>query len=863
MLAAALFGRTQELELLTRLTARAQGHVVLYGLPGIGKTRLVEAWAARHEQALLMDISPNTDEAVFSASLAARLALELEGSAAAGRRYDLAQALKAKGVKALILDAEQLDASLYQAALELQQHHKALSLVFTTRALPAQLLEGAETIALGPLDALASEALYEAASGAASSPQREALLARLDGHPLAIQLAAQLKPLFTPAQLEQRLQTDVELWDGESGWLVRSMERCWEGLDAQQQLLLYQICALPGMISVERLERCCQWEGGPLWKGAMSLLRAGLLCQGPAGPEGYQLRALESIRVFVLQRAPQPLRQDALSRLASRLERWGAQLQHELMQLRNASARALLAMESLLIRQLLETLEPTSLASLQACVLLGYAVMMHRAQASLFIAHSAQRLADPTPEQARSTLYVHLVFIRAALDSPRLSHAEAIERMTQVSALAQERGLEVVQSQATRALAHSLTASFQDQAAEEAHLRAVALAKRASAPLARVKALQSLGWFYGHTKRPGQAQAALREALASCDEADAPLQAAYVHLQLARSLGQEGFINEAAAHLEQVAPLLTSLPGALPLYLETKNLLLLRCGDTASALPLLAQVIEGYERLGHMKAVMGWTSLCASLHAYEGRWDEANAAQLKVLRIAQQQGDDPQRVRALLLLAACALALGQREAALGYRARAQELGVARLDGFLAALVIALDAALQGAPLSMPESPELPERHLLQARGLDVASYQREVASLEAWLLAHPESHWGRWSGAIAAWSRVHSAPPPSWPQLDVERGLLFLSAQDAPIDMARRGAQLNILSALMARAEQGQALSIWDAYALGWPDEQVAVEHMEHRVRVVISRLRSLGLKRHIQTLPQAYRWLQAPPDET
>lgn len=831
--------------------------LIVHGVPGIGKTHLAYRRATeRRDRAHFTELTAPEDQALALSTLALSLGLDLVDASRAVQLEQLRAALTERHIEELIIDTERLHRSTLELVTALQAPLPELKLIITTRALPEHLDDSIATFELGPLTRDESAELYARAANIDGANDNDvmALLDKLEGHPLSIELAAELSSVLSPIQIARRLDHELDAWDGMSGALTFAIEQCWEALDDAHQELMCQLSWFTGPLDVELVERCCGWDHGPIWRGLRALLDNGML--GSASPRrgSPRQRMLASVRLFVRTRADASLRERALDKLGQKLEHHAFHMREALMEFHGADLRDRLIEELPLIVEFVSNTHHTQRGHAGACVLLGFAVMSRRADAALFSRQSQALLADRELRERQPATYAMLSLQRAILDRPRLNTEQAIARFQRTIDFTDKHDLHSEQSQATRALAHCLTAAFQDADAERAHVRALALAKRANAPLAIMNAARSLGWFYGHTRRPERARAALTEALARCQDAGDQLRASSVHLHLARLSGQQGFIDEAQAHLQAVEATLERNPSALPLYLETQNLLSLRQGDEERALEQLEHVIAAHTRFENPRAVIGWSSLLASIHARHQRWEQATAILLEVLQLTERMNDIATTSKTLTLLAASTLAAGREDAARGYSARASALDHHR-SGPLALFAAFITAQLDSTPLTA----HLDRDAMIEAHGLIASALFEDapdIDALDAWLLEHPESHWGRWSAGLASLLRERPERPTS-PSLDVERALLFLPGEEAPIDLSRRAPQLNILAKLIALYEDDPAnsLSIWDAHEIGWPDQQIDVERMEHRVRVVISRLRKLGLSDHIQTLPQAYKW--------
>ena len=85
-------------------------------------------------------------------------------------------------------------------------------------------------------------------------------------------------------------------------------------------------------------------------------------------------------------------------------------------------------------------------------------------------------------------------------------------------------------------------------------------------------------------------------------------------------------------------------------------------------------------------------------------------------------------------------------------------------------------------------------------------------------------------------------------------GRWFRLGEDESVSMGRRHAARRILVELARRHHAGLGpLELYDAFDVGWPDQNIDPEAAAHRVYVTISSLRKLGLDDLLLTEADGY----------
>jgi predicted ATPase/class 3 adenylate cyclase len=337
-------GRARELE----QTAAALGEarvVTLIGVGGVGKTRLALQVAGQvlprfGDGAWLCELAPIRDAAGVDGAVAAVFSVTARGGQST--RDALVEFLRNKELLLVLDNCEHLLAGAAALAAVLERSCARLVILATSRE--GLGIDGERLVPVPPFAAPDADADLEtitdaeavrlfADRAAAVKPgfmvtaenaaAVAAVVRRLDGVALAIELAAARVPAMTPAELARRLDRRFAvLAGGRRGAVERhqtlraAIDWSFELLTEPEQRLLGRLAVFAGGCTLQAAETVCSGEG--IDPGAVFDLLAGLVSRSlvvaeQSGPQS-RYRLLETIRQYGEERLDQ----------AGETERWRA-----------------------------------------------------------------------------------------------------------------------------------------------------------------------------------------------------------------------------------------------------------------------------------------------------------------------------------------------------------------------------------------------------------------------------------------------------------------------------------------------------------------------------------------------------------
>jgi predicted ATPase len=321
-------GRERELRNLFAHLCRDDVRLTtLTGPGGIGKTRLAlemgNRWTAIERAVYFIPLAPIRDPALVIEEIAKVLGVRRSGEA--NLMEAVTQALSSQPGLLILDNFEQvLDAASLVA--ELLNACPSLKILCTSRAplrltgehefyVPVLSLPGGEEAGESPLDSDAVQLFVQRAKAArsdfelteANTPTIVEICRRLDGLPLAIELAAARIRLLTPELLLDKLDERLQLLAGGARDMPERHQRLrdtiawsYDLLDEDAKTTFARLGAFRGGFTLEAAEAICGYDGLDVLNALSALIEQSLVRNGIAGAEP-RFMMLETIREFATE----------------------------------------------------------------------------------------------------------------------------------------------------------------------------------------------------------------------------------------------------------------------------------------------------------------------------------------------------------------------------------------------------------------------------------------------------------------------------------------------------------------------------------------------------------------------------------
>jgi predicted ATPase/DNA-binding SARP family transcriptional activator len=317
-------GRRRELSEIGQLLVYPPVRLVtLVGPGGVGKTRLaLEAGRAVATRFPAGAVHVSLDGAENAGVLVAEAASALGVVAATANELGARLALVTREAPALLV-LDGFDRYIDDAGQVAQLVASVANLTVLVTCREPLRLTAEQVYRVQPLPAPNATALFIARARAVVGDRAindddravvDAICKRLDGLPLAIELAADRARMLPLEALLERLEHRLDVLTGElrdlplrQRSLRATLEWSWDALDEGERELLSRLTVFEGGASLEAAQAVCGEHGRGLEGLVLSLLDKSSLLRTDSGPDAQpRFRMLDTVREFAAERATEP-----------------------------------------------------------------------------------------------------------------------------------------------------------------------------------------------------------------------------------------------------------------------------------------------------------------------------------------------------------------------------------------------------------------------------------------------------------------------------------------------------------------------------------------------------------------------------
>lgn len=847
-----LIARRQERAAIQQTFADGARLVTLTGPGGTGKTRLAAAVIEARGAGLFAPLAAARTVGDICAVVARATGLPL-GRRVSDPAASVAAELAARGPTLLVLDnTEQVAEAVAGLARRWLDEAPGLTILATSRwALDAP---GEVALTVGPLSLAVVDGWSDAArlfvaaaprqtvgDDAASRRQVEAIVGRVEGNPLAIELAAARLELLTLPRLLDRLEAhlgaglkllrDPSRPEARHGTLWNLVDWSFALLDAGERAALRQAAVFVDGFTLEAAEAVMALPGAEPLDALHGLRRRALLRVARDGR--FRLHALVA--------------EYAAARLADDGERAAIEARHARYYVTTAEgwAAAALAEDGAEAVRRLDT-----------------------ERANLMAAHGRALAADP-PTGAAARQAMAVLHALRPLQNGHVPAAEQLALITATRALAErvDHGWPEAFAELLRGEARALRYAGRMAESIERLEQALAVCRDLPTREMQARVMTTLGEVLTVMGDPAGARAASSAALDLHRAAGDRRWQAMTLTNLAGAACGEGRFDEARERYVEAIALFEAVGDTHFTALAETNLatVALERGDVAFARVRFERTLALYEALGNPRSAAIGRSYLGLCDHHAGRLDAAEGCYAAVAEELDRLGarrfasymryyravlrlerHDPAGAAALFAAAGAALAaLTDRryEALVALGAAAAAIRSGRGDAG------AEDRARQ-AIAGLGEATLHPAVELLDAAAALVGG-----AGIERWrargaeLSAAEGDDLRLLARVVVAWAEEAADAVASW--VCAADGGWFTPPGSERVEVAHRVAPSRILAALLAAHRAGEPLSRDAAIAAGWPGESLLATAAGNRLRVALSTLRGLGLGALIQRAPK------------